>query len=45
MLNSAAYLGIFQKGSWYLGNSTLAGVFSNAYMPTMPLEAIRNSYN
>jgi hypothetical protein len=45
LLNPASYLAIFQKGSWYLGNSTQAGVFSDAFMPTMPLEAIRYSYN
>lgn len=45
LLNPAAYLAVFQKGSWYLGNSTVAGVFPDAFMPTMPLSAIRYSYN
>lgn len=40
MLNPTVVLETFQYGSWYIGNSTLAGVLSNAYMPTMPLAGL-----
>jgi len=39
MLNSNVALGIFQEGSWYLGNSTLQQALTDAYMPAMPLES------
>lgn len=39
LLNPNIALGIFQNGSWYLGNTTNAGVLTNAYMPEMPLQA------
>ena len=43
LLDPNAYLWVFQNGSWYLGNSTQAGVFEDAYAPTMPLETTVSS--
>jgi sodium-dependent phosphate transporter len=35
LLESSAVLDIFQQGSWYLGNSTVAGALNNTYMPVI----------
>ncbi len=43
LLDPNAYLWVFQNGSWYLGNSTLAGVFEDVYSPTMPLDTTVSS--
>ncbi len=43
LLDPNAYLWVFQNGSWYLGNSTVAGVFEDAYAPIMPLDTTVSS--
>jgi len=43
LLDPNAYLWVFQNGSWYLGNSTQAGVFTDAYAPIMPLDTTVSS--
>jgi sodium-dependent phosphate transporter len=43
LLDPNAYLWVFQNGSYYLGNSTQAGVFTDAYAPIMPLDTTVSS--
>ncbi len=43
LLDPNAYLWVFQNGSWYLGNSTQAGVLADVYAPTMPLDTTVSS--
>jgi sodium-dependent phosphate transporter len=43
LLDPNAYLWVFQNGSYYLGNSTLAGVFKNAFAPEMPLVTVSSA--
>ena len=43
LLDPNAYLWVFQNGSYYLGNSTLNGVFTDTYAPVMPLESTVSS--
>ena len=43
LLDPNAYLWVYQNGSYYLGNATLAGVFEDVYAPVMPLEVTVSS--
>jgi sodium-dependent phosphate transporter len=43
LIDPNAYLWVFQNGSWYLGNSTQAGVLTDAYAPVMPLDTTVSS--
>lgn len=43
LLDPNSYLWVFQNGSYYLGNSTIAGVLTDTYAPIMPLESTVSS--
>ena len=43
LLDPNAYLWVYQNGSYYLGNSTIAGVLTDTYAPVMPLESTVSS--
>ena len=43
LLDPNAYLWVYQNGSYYLGNSTIAGALTDTYAPIMPLESTVSS--
>lgn len=36
VLDTNIPMDIFQTGSWYLGNASLAGALANTFMPDLP---------